>query len=527
MPGEVLREIFVLLGVKSEDKDFTKALLKVEALKVAAHVAVEALKAIGEALVEAFVETGKEAEALLNLSKRTQVSVQSLQVWRAVAEDMGLEAGSITLGLRTLATQMQAAADGSSEAQQAFARLGVKVTGADGKLRPLEEVLGQIADKFAAMPDGAAKIALARQVLGRAGDELIPVLSKGSAGLDELKRKLIETGRIMSDDMVRDAAEFDDSMDDLHNSFRGLQNAIVGPLLVPLTEVVKVFKDWIIANREIIATRVVGFVKAVGAAFGVVFRLAKPFLEIAFKLATSATFLKVALGVLAAVLVAGLAAAIGTAVLAIPPLIAALFALTAAEVVAAALPLAIGAAFLALVAILALVTEDLVTFFQGGKSQFGALLAVILKAKDAIVFALKDMFELVTATWRTSITEFITWLGAKLDLLPAPVKAALIGAVASPIAGAVQGVKDANTVGNALVSGWQSFDAWSANLLGVGGGGAGPQSFKANIVINQQPGQDADDVAGATTRKFSEWYREEIGKARPALTGGTRPPGEG
>ena len=67
---------------------------------------------------------------------------------------------------------------GTGPAADAFGRLGVSVTDANGKVRETDQVMLDLADKFQQMPDGTEKAALASQIFGeRLGSELIPMLN--------------------------------------------------------------------------------------------------------------------------------------------------------------------------------------------------------------------------------------------------------------------------------------------------------------------------------------------------------------
>ena len=65
----------------------------------------------------------------------------------------------------------------------AFKALGIDVRDASGNIRDTNAVFLDIADRFGRMQDGATKSALAMQVFGKSGAELIPLLNSGRDGL--------------------------------------------------------------------------------------------------------------------------------------------------------------------------------------------------------------------------------------------------------------------------------------------------------------------------------------------------------
>ena len=66
---------------------------------------------------------------------------------------------------------------------EAFQKLGIEFQKSDGTLRSATDVLKDLADIVAKMPDGAEKTALGNELMGKSWKELIPLLNEGSAGL--------------------------------------------------------------------------------------------------------------------------------------------------------------------------------------------------------------------------------------------------------------------------------------------------------------------------------------------------------
>lgn len=185
------------------------------------------LAGLGVALsVAGLVAAGKHAletaDNLAKLSQKTGISVESLSLLRPIAEQAGTTLEGLATGIKKLSTAMIEAAGGSKEQAAVFARLGVSVTDAAGALRPTETVLLDLADAFAAMPDGAEKSALAVKLFGKSGVELIPFLNQGRAGIEELKLKFRELGIEISGDTARAAEKFNDTLDTVKQALQGI-----------------------------------------------------------------------------------------------------------------------------------------------------------------------------------------------------------------------------------------------------------------------------------------------------------------
>jgi hypothetical protein len=108
-----------------------------------------------------------------------------------------------------------------------------------GQIRPTEQVLLDLADKFSVMPDGADKAALAVKLFGKEGLAIIPFLNQGREGITALMEEAQRLGLVMSEDVARASEAFNDNLTRLSAIFEGVQRQIgaaVVPVLADFTE---------------------------------------------------------------------------------------------------------------------------------------------------------------------------------------------------------------------------------------------------------------------------------------------------
>ena len=197
-----------------------------------------ALVAAGAFIVNEFAGMTKAAidfgDSLDNMAQRTGVSTDELSklAYAAQMSDTSLE--GIQAGFRKLSQTMIAAQEAGSEQAEIFKQIGVETTDASGKLRDTNDVMEDLADVFKDMPDGAGKTALAMELLGKSGADLIPYLNSGKEGLRELKKEAEEFGNVWSPEQSKQAAEFNDNIDRMGNVFKGLFTQIAQNLLPTL-----------------------------------------------------------------------------------------------------------------------------------------------------------------------------------------------------------------------------------------------------------------------------------------------------
>ncbi len=132
------------------------------------------------ALAKGAIDT---ADDFAKMSAKTGVSVEQLSKFKQAADLGGSsieEVGNSMLKLnRALGT-------GQGPAIEALKTLGINANDANGKLKSTDAIMLEVADKFKAMPDGANKSALAMQLFGKSGANMIPMLNGGSKAIDGL-----------------------------------------------------------------------------------------------------------------------------------------------------------------------------------------------------------------------------------------------------------------------------------------------------------------------------------------------------
>lgn len=184
-------------------------------------------------------EVTKTTDEIGKLSQSTGIATETLSTLRFVASQSGTSLDTIVSSLTRLTRNMDSARRGTGEAAEAFDLLDINVTDAAGNLRDSEDVLLDIADSFAQLEDGAQKSALAVQLFGRQGTELIPFLNQGRDGIEALQQRARELGLEISTDTALAAAEFQDNLDELQSSVRGLAESIIGDALPALNQYTK------------------------------------------------------------------------------------------------------------------------------------------------------------------------------------------------------------------------------------------------------------------------------------------------
>jgi len=240
---------------------------KVKNLKMAVGGLSTAFKALGAALaIGAFAKSAQDAlqlaDAVGKLSTRTGVAANTLFAYRNAAELADVSNEQLNTGLLQLSKNMLEAAKGTETYASAFRALGIAVTDESGQLRGADEVFEDIADRFAQLPDGATKAAVAMRLFGRSGAQLIPLLNGGSDALTKL-------GFGLSAEFTEKAQLFNDTMAGIGRRFREIQLQILDYFLPTFQMIGDAFADLFQGSSgdwKAFGALIAGVLRGVGAA---------------------------------------------------------------------------------------------------------------------------------------------------------------------------------------------------------------------------------------------------------------------
>ena len=343
-----VEELIARLALDTDEQSFKKGEkgiddIGVSAVKMGAAIAA-AFSVVQGAITAMVVGFANNADATNKLARRLGTTAEAMQEIDYIAQRSGISVDSMRTSLERLSVNASEAAGGSAALHDAFKELGI-----DAKefadLDPSTQF-----DQLARGLDGVAsksdKMRLATKLFGREGKALVTAFEGGADSIAAMRKEAQSLGLFSSEDAAL-AEEFNDRLLDMQMSFGGIKNAVSAQLLPVLTDVLIAFRDFFVENRALITSGIVRFFKVAAVALKGLAYAAGLFL--AFKLG---------MGVIAA--------AQGVLFLSKAFSIARVAALLFNASVLL-IPILIGAA----VAALALLAEDMYTFFEGGDSYIG------------------------------------------------------------------------------------------------------------------------------------------------------------
>lgn len=188
--------------------------------------------------VAAFTSLAKSAidtaDSFDELSQKTGFAVESLAGIVNLAKIEGKSIDDLSGVLSKFSKTINDAANGNDAAAETLVRLGVAITDEAGKLRGLDVILEDTMEQFAGMADGIQKSALAVDLFGKSGANLIPFLNQGAEGLRRARDEARAFGNEIDSNTAKRAGNLNDNITRLKQALMGLFQALTTAILPAL-----------------------------------------------------------------------------------------------------------------------------------------------------------------------------------------------------------------------------------------------------------------------------------------------------
>jgi hypothetical protein len=231
---------------------------KLKGLAVAAAGAAAAYASMRtiESAVSATQELG---ESVRKLSMQTGLSAEQSSHMIFALHSVGLSAGDAEKGLGIMAKGLLGIVDaetgsisGGKKTADVLQELGIKAFDATGHIRSLDSLIPEVSDHFREMADGSEKTAIAMQLFGRSGKEMIPFLELGSAEMKRMADEADKLGVTLSGENVAQIHQYTLAQREMEQAIEGVKVKIGMALIPALTEGALGMVHFIERNHEAI-----------------------------------------------------------------------------------------------------------------------------------------------------------------------------------------------------------------------------------------------------------------------------------
>ena len=248
---------------KSGDKalslgDIIKANLISEAIIGGLKALANGVKAIGGAMKDALVDGAAYADTILTLSTQTGLSTDTLEKYNAVAELADVSMETFTGSLAKNVKAMGEAQKGSTKYVEAYEKLGVSVTDANGNLRDSEAVYWETVDALKGIENETERDALAMELFGKKAQDLNTIVEMGSEGFAELEQKAVDMGAVLGGEGLEALGKLDDEMQIFKSTTASTGNILASAFAPAISSVMGEVNDFTGQMNGLIAAVISG-----------------------------------------------------------------------------------------------------------------------------------------------------------------------------------------------------------------------------------------------------------------------------
>lgn len=217
--------------------------------------------AVGGSILAVGKSTADYAGDMYDMARGTGMGVEAFQKLAYAGRMSGVETEKLSASLVKFDRMVAEAAGGNKTYMQTFEDLGIKIKDSTGKLRQPNEIFEDVADIFHNTEDGIGKTALAVELFGKSGADLIPMLNDGKDGLKAFYAEAERLGLVLSDEAIAKGDAFSDQLEQIGLQIKGAKLQL-GTALIPalsaaakkISEVIDKITRWIQENPELAAT---------------------------------------------------------------------------------------------------------------------------------------------------------------------------------------------------------------------------------------------------------------------------------
>ena len=265
------RELQVLVTAKDEASAKMKTIGENihSGLNKAAVAAGIAGAALGLFVGKGLKDLANLGEQLDNTSKTTGASAGALSSLKVAAEAMGSSLDAVSGGMVKMNNNIDAAHNGNKAMADSLGRIGMSAKDFAGL--STEQSFIKIGNAIAGMNDPMARNAVAMDLLGKSGGDLIPLFAGGKSSLEGFAGAAKDAGLYMDEVSMKKALALDDAMDKLNGAFGGVKDQImlalapaITNLLLQIQPVVEKVTEWIEKHPQLTA----GIIAVMAAVLG-------------------------------------------------------------------------------------------------------------------------------------------------------------------------------------------------------------------------------------------------------------------
>lgn len=206
----------------------------------AAAAGVAAVTAAAAAVAVKLADTANEAadygDNVDKMSQKLGLSAEAYQEWDFIMQHSGSDVDKMSASMKKLADAVQ---QPTKESTAAFEKLGISIE--DAAKMSQEDLFAKTITELQKMESGTERTALANDLLGKSAMDLGALLNTSAEDTEAMRQQVRELGGVMSDDAVKSAAQFKDSLQNMKTAVGSVGREIGASFMPSMTQMMDAF----------------------------------------------------------------------------------------------------------------------------------------------------------------------------------------------------------------------------------------------------------------------------------------------
>ena len=206
----------------------------------AAAAGVAAVTAAAAAVAVKLADTANDAadygDNVDKMSQKLGLSAEAYQEWDFIMQHSGSDVDKMSASMKKLADAVQ---QPTKESTAAFEKLGISIE--DAAKMSQEDLFATTITALQKMESGTERTALANDLLGKSAMDLGALLNTSAEDTEAMRQQVRELGGVMSDDAVKSAAQFKDSLQNMKTAVGSVGREIGSSFMPSMTQMMDAF----------------------------------------------------------------------------------------------------------------------------------------------------------------------------------------------------------------------------------------------------------------------------------------------
>jgi hypothetical protein len=227
---------------------------------VLAERAFEKLAEGAKELVKSVPEFADRAEAIGLTASKLGIGADALQRLTYAAKIAQIPAETLQSSIEKLNNNIAQFRVGTGAMKTTLVSLNPHLAAQMLYVRDTRQAFLLMADTLSKTKNAQDRAAIAQAVFGKAGQEMLPMLTGGRKELEKLINQASIYSTVLDDKTIRASTDFSDNMTRLKGTVQSVKDQVLGFVVKALSPYLEKVLAWVAANKALIATKIETFI---------------------------------------------------------------------------------------------------------------------------------------------------------------------------------------------------------------------------------------------------------------------------